>query len=156
MTSDVARVLEHRPSASFAEEVATGGTLFGNALSLAAARVTLQEVLTDAAYDHAAALGGKLADGIETAAAAHGLEWRTHRLFNRSGYTHAPALPVNALQARRTFDLELFNLQRLYMANRGVWEAIDSAGPACGIQTSEADVDRYLEVLDEFLRAVHG
>jgi glutamate-1-semialdehyde 2,1-aminomutase len=156
MTSDVARVLEHRPSASFAEEVATGGTLFGNALSLAAARVTLQEALTDAAYDHAAALGGKLADGIETAAAAHGLEWRAHRLFNRSGYTHAPALPVNALQARRTFDLELFNLQRLYMANRGVWEAIDSAGPACGIQTSEADVDRYLEVLDEFLRAVHG
>ena len=38
------------------------------------------------------------------------------------------------------------------MANRGVWEAIDSAGPACGIQTSEADVDRYLEVLGEFLR----
>jgi hypothetical protein len=28
----------------------------------------------------------------------------------------------------------------------------DSAGPACGIQTGEADVDRYLEVLDGFLR----
>ena len=40
------------------------------------------------------------------------------------------------------------------MANRGVWEAIDSAGPACGIQTTEADVDRYLEVLDEFLGEV--
>ncbi len=63
---------------------------------------------------------------------------------------------MNALQARRTFDLELFNLQRLYMANRGVWEAIDSAGPACGIQTWDADVDRHLAVLDEFLRAVHG
>jgi hypothetical protein len=40
------------------------------------------------------------------------------------------------------------------MANRGVWEAIDSAGPACGIQTSEADVDRYLETLDGFLDEV--
>jgi hypothetical protein len=37
------------------------------------------------------------------------------------------------------------------MANRGVWEAIDSAGPACGVRAGEADVDRYLEVLDDFL-----
>jgi hypothetical protein len=28
MTASVARVLEHRPSASLADEVATGGTLF--------------------------------------------------------------------------------------------------------------------------------
>ena len=55
------------------------------------------------------------------------------------------------MEARASFDLELYNLQRLYMANRGVWEAIDSAGPACGIQTTEAQVDRYLEVLADFL-----
>jgi hypothetical protein len=40
------------------------------------------------------------------------------------------------------------------MANRGVWEAVDSAGPACGIQASAEDVDRYLEVLDGFLGEV--
>jgi glutamate-1-semialdehyde 2,1-aminomutase len=154
MTAAVAGVLEHRPSVSPGEEVATGGTLFGNALSLAAARVTLREVLIESAYEHAAALGRRLADGIEATAAAKGLPWRAHRLFNRSGYTHAPELPSNALQARATFDLELYNLQRLYMANRGVWEAIYSAGPACGIQTTEADVDRYLTVLDDFLSDV--
>ena len=58
------------------------------------------------------------------------------------------------MEARATFDLELYNLQRLFMANRGVWEAVDSAGPACGIQATEADVDRYLVVLDEFLDEV--
>jgi hypothetical protein len=47
--------------------------------------------------------------------------------------------------------IELYNLQRLYMANRGVWEAIDSAGPACGIQTTEVQLDRYLEPLAGFL-----
>ena len=62
-----------------------------------------------------------------------------------------PELPANALEARATFDLELYNLQRIYMANRGIWEAIDSAGPACGAQTSGAHVDRYLEVLGDFL-----
>jgi glutamate-1-semialdehyde 2,1-aminomutase len=151
MTEAIAGVLEHRPGASFGEEVATGGTLFGNALSMAAARATLANVLTDEAYDHAAALGHRVADGIEAVAAAHGLQWRAHRLYNRSGYTHAPRLPTNAIEARQTFDVELYDLQRLYMANRGIWEAINSAGPACGTQTTSADVDRYLEVLDGFL-----
>jgi glutamate-1-semialdehyde 2,1-aminomutase len=67
MSSAVAGVLEHDPTSSFGEDVATGGTLFGNALSLAAARVTLEQVLTDEVYEHAAALGAQLADGIDGA-----------------------------------------------------------------------------------------
>jgi glutamate-1-semialdehyde aminotransferase len=43
--------------------VATGGTFFANALSLAVARVTLAEVLTDEAYAHAAGLGARLGAG---------------------------------------------------------------------------------------------
>jgi glutamate-1-semialdehyde 2,1-aminomutase len=150
----VAALLELRTDASWGEQVATGGTLFANALSLAAARVTLAEVLTEDAYEHAASLGARLADGIEAVAAANGLPWRAHRLYNRSGYTHAPNLPSNATEARDSFDLELYNLQRLYMANRGVWEAIDSAGPARGIQSTADQVDRYLELLDGFMSAV--
>jgi len=153
MTTPVAAELD-QPSASWGEGVATGSTLSGSALSLAAATATLEEVLTDEAYEHAAALGGALADGIEVTAAANGLDWCAHRLFNRAGYTHGPALPTNALEARRTFDIALFNAQRLYMANRGVWEAIYSAGPACGIQTTTEQVERYLEVLDGFLGEV--
>jgi glutamate-1-semialdehyde 2,1-aminomutase len=149
LTAAAAGVLER--TGSWEDVVATGGTLFANALSMAAARITLTEVLTEPAYEHAAALGTRLADGIEAVAAANELPWRAHRLFNRSGYTHAPRLPSNAAEARARFDAELYNVQRLYMANRGVWEAIDSAGPACGIQTTEADVDRYLEVLASFL-----
>jgi glutamate-1-semialdehyde 2,1-aminomutase len=57
-------------------------------------------------------------------------------------------------EARASFDLELFNTQRLYVANRGVWEAIDSAGPACGIQTTPEHVHRYLETLNGFLGEV--
>ena len=152
MSDEVGAVLGS--SKVWGEGVATGGTLFGNALSMAAARVVLDEVLTESAYERAAGLGGRLADGIESAAAAHDLPWRAHRLYNRSGYTHAPELPTNADEARASFDVELFNVQRLYMANRGVWEAIDSAGPACGIQTSADDVDRYLDVLDSFLGSV--
>jgi glutamate-1-semialdehyde 2,1-aminomutase len=152
MTETLAALLEHRRGASYSEEIATGGTLFANALSLAAARATLAQVLTEDAYEQAATLGAKLADGIDAVTAANGFDWRAHRLFNRSGYTHADKLPANAIEARATFDVELYELQRLYMANRGIWEAISSAGPACGIQTTTADVERYLEVLNEFLQ----
>lgn len=155
MRAEIAAHLDD-PSASWGEGVATGGTLFGNALSLAAARVTLGEVLTEDAYEHAAALGRRLADGIEAAAAANGLDWSAHRLFNRAGYTYAPDLPSNAIEARATFDPEFFNLQRLYMANRGVWEAIYSAGPACGIQTTDEQVDLYLDVLGSFMGEAGG
>ena len=154
MTGAVARVLERPPTAPFGEGVATGGTLFGNALSMAAARMTLEEVLTADRYEHAAAVGERLADGIEAVAAAHGLPWRAHRLYNRSGYTHGPELPANAIESRAGFDRELYNLQRLYMANRGVWDAIETAGPACGIHTTAADVDRYLGTPDDFLEQV--
>ena len=44
--------------------VAIGGTLFGNALSMAAAKATMLEVLTDDAYAHTQRLGARLADGM--------------------------------------------------------------------------------------------
>ena len=46
------------------------------------------------------------------------------------------------------------NTRRVFMANRGIWEAIDSAGPACSFAHGEADVTRYLEVAEEFDEAV--
>jgi len=54
----------------------------------------------------------------------------------------------------RSFDVDLYNVQRLYMANRGIWEAIDSAGPACGTHTTGDDVDVYLKTLDGFLSEI--
>ena len=42
---------------SWDDGVVTGGTLFANPLSLAAARLVLEEVLGNSEYEHAAALG---------------------------------------------------------------------------------------------------
>ena len=92
MTAPVAAALEGA-SSSWGELIATGGTLFANALSMAAARVTLTEVLTDAAYERPAALGERLADGIEARAAAYGMTWRApvvqpFRVHARAGASH--------------------------------------------------------------------
>src|SRR6267142_735127 len=65
---------------------ATGGTLFGNPLSMAAARAALTRVLTPAAYEHTTRLGARLADGIESAIRAAGLPWTAQRFGPRSGH----------------------------------------------------------------------
>lgn len=135
---------------------ATGGTLFGSALQMAACRATLEEVLTDARYDEAARLGGRLADGIDELAGAAGLPWRAHRLFNRSGYCFTGAQARNAVEARADLDPTLWAALRVYAANRGVWEAIEGAGPAAGVAHTDSDVDQYLQVLATFVRELTG
>ncbi len=146
MTEAVAEILQ-RPAGRFDEKeaVATGGTLFGNPLSMAAARATLGAVLTDDAYIHTHVLGGRLADGIEKAIREAGLPWTTHRFWPRSGVTFAPAMPRNALEAFAAKDIPLTLLARVYLANRGVWEAIVGAGPTCSVPATDEDVDRYVE-----------
>jgi glutamate-1-semialdehyde 2,1-aminomutase len=155
MSDGVAAVLERERPGGGSDEtdpVATGGTLFGNPLSMAAARATMGEVLTDEAYTHTSALGARLADGLEKAIAEAGLPWTTHRFWPRSGVTYAPRMPGDAREAYATKDVELFVTSRVYLANRGVWEAIVGAGPTCSVPAVREDVDRYLDAYGSFLR----
>ena len=152
MTEPLAAVFERPDPSDPHAELATGGTLFANAVSMAAARAALGQVLTEEVYERTAVLGTRLADGIEAVAQAVGLPWRAHRLFPRSGYAHGGELPRNAEEARQGFRREVTDLQRVYFANRGVWEAIYSAGPCVGAAHTDDDVDQHLAVLAEFTR----
>jgi glutamate-1-semialdehyde 2,1-aminomutase len=157
MTDDLREWMEqHRDVFVGRPGLATGGTTYGNPLSLAAVVATLRHVQTPAAFERVAALGARLADGIEATAFSHGLPWRAHRLGGRSGYCLEPQLPRNAEEAARSLDVELIDLRRVFMANRGVWDAIAGAGPAVSFAHTEADVEQYLDVLEKFLDAVAG
>lgn len=125
-------------------EVATGGTLFGNPLSLAAAKATLTEVLVPDAYARTTALGGRLADGIARAIAASGLAWTPYRFGPRAGQWYGPA-PRTGAEALALTDPDLTRLLRMWLANRGIWEAIAGAGPTVPVPATEVDVDRYLD-----------
>ena len=57
------------------DEVATGGTLFANPLSMAAGRAALLDVLTEEAFERTAELGGRMAAGLRDAFAKAGLPW---------------------------------------------------------------------------------
>ena len=159
MTDDVAGVFDradHPDDREEAPSVATGGTLFGNPLTMAAARATLTGVLTDDAYGHAAALGGKLADGLDAVVREAGLPWSVHRLYARSGVTFAPAMPRNAAEAVRSEDRLLTNLSRVYLANRGVWDAIPGAGPVVPVPGTPEDVGAYVDAFAELVGELTG
>jgi glutamate-1-semialdehyde 2,1-aminomutase len=131
--------------------VATGGTLFANPLSMAAARAALGEVLTDAAYEHTAALGARMSDGLRAAVDGAGLPWSVHRMCARSGVAYGPQLPRNAVEAKQIQDPPFTALWRMFLANRGVWEAIPGAGPTVSVPAQAEDVDAYLAVVNELL-----
>ncbi|HLB38899.1 MAG TPA: aminotransferase class III-fold pyridoxal phosphate-dependent enzyme [Actinomycetota bacterium] len=133
--------------------VATGGTLFGNPLSAAGARAALTEVLVPEAYARANAAGARLADGIEDAIEAVGLPWTTIRFGPRSGQWYGPR-PRTGADAHALTDMDLTRLMRIWLANRGVWEALPGAGPTAPISTTESDVDRYVDAYVELLAAL--
>jgi glutamate-1-semialdehyde 2,1-aminomutase len=145
MTPEVAEVLQ-RPGGRDEDkpQVAVGGTLFGNPVSMAAARATMGEVLTDDAYAHSQRLGARLADGLSRIVADSGVTWTTHRFWPRSGLSFSPQPPRTAAEALETFDVPLRRLMRIYLANRGVWDAIVGAGPTCSVAATDEDVDAYL------------
>jgi len=154
MTEELASVFENQDASESGHAphgVATGGTLFANALTAAAARAALGEVLTEDAYAHTAKLGTRLADGMEAAVHDADLPWTIHRFFPRSGYTFARRLPRDATEARASEDRPLVHLIRVYLANRGVWEAVPGAGPTVAVPATEDDADRYTSAFADLL-----
>ena len=152
MTETLARVMERHLDIDVGPNgLATGGTMYANALSLATARATLQNILTPEGYQRVNTLGTRLADGIEHTASTHGLAWRAHRLGGRSGFCLRPDLPLNAEDAALSLDIDFIDTRRVFMANRGIWEAIATAGPSASFAHTDADIDYYLSVLNSFL-----
>jgi glutamate-1-semialdehyde aminotransferase len=159
MTDDVAAAL--RPPAGGAavsgiayDEVATGGTLFANALSMAAARAALTEVLTPEAFIATATLGGDLAAGLRAHIDQAGLPWSVNAHGSHAYYFFSPQPPRDARGARDTDRPGLRALIRLFLANRGVWESGWWLGPTVSVAHAPQDVRAYLDAIEEFTQAL--
>jgi glutamate-1-semialdehyde aminotransferase len=159
MTDDVAGVL-HAPAIAAVvsgiayDEVATGGTLFANPLSMAAARAALTEVLTREAFSTTAKLGEILAAGLRARIAGAGLPWSVNHYGSHAFYFFSAQPPRDARGARDTDDPELRALIRVFLANRGVWESGWWLGPTASVAHTAQDVDAYLDTIGEFTDAV--
>ncbi len=133
-----------------------GGTLAGNALSTAAARATLEHVLTAEAFDTMADLSFHLAGQMEEAIALHGLGWSVSRLGARSEYRFCSPAPVNGTESAASEDVELNEFLHLYLSNRGVLiTPFHNMVLTCPATTMD-DVVRHGEIFADALGALVG
>ena len=128
-----------------------GGTLAGYALSLAAIRATLGEVLTEAAFERMIPLAERWERGVADAIARRGAPWSVTRLGARAEYHFMPLPPRDGADQMAHADPELERLLHLWAMNRGVLMTPFHNMALMSPATSEADVDRHSAAFDEAL-----
>jgi glutamate-1-semialdehyde 2,1-aminomutase len=149
MTQEVADRITTQTDWRRSDVGGVGGTLAGNALSLAAMRATLGEVLTDQAFEHMVGLGERFEAGVQGVIDSRELPWHVTRLGCRVEYLFRSDKATNGAQAAAGQDEDLDSLIHLYMLNRGVlitpFHNMALMSPA----TSAEDVDRHSTVFGE-------
>lgn len=133
-----------------------GGTLAGNALSIAAMQATLQQVLTQDFYDKAIALAERFQAGVESVIAEYQLPWIVKRLGSRSEYWFRPRPPRNGGEAHAAIDSELDRYMHLYALNRGILLTPFHNMALITAQTTQEDVDYHTQVFREAVGALFG
>jgi glutamate-1-semialdehyde 2,1-aminomutase len=131
-----------------------GGTLAGNALTVAVMRAVLSQVLTEPAFEHMIALAQRLQDGVNDSIARHQLPWHATRLGARVETLLALNPPRNASEVRQHRDADMEALLHLYLMNRGVLITPFHNMMLCCPGTTQADVDQHNAVFDQWLNAL--
>jgi glutamate-1-semialdehyde 2,1-aminomutase len=146
MTQEIADAIKKMVALEIIDLGGIGGTLAGNALSLAAMKATLTEVLTDANFAKMIALGNRWCDGIDAAIKEFDLDWHCNRLGARGEYIFKGKAPVTGKQAAESGDFELEQYIHLRLLNDGyLITPFHNMALMCP-ETTEADVDGHTAV----------
>ncbi|MEU6257034.1 transaminase [Streptomyces sp. NPDC047043] len=133
-----------------------GGTLAGNALSVAATRATLEHVLTDEAFARMTKLSERFEAGVRAGIEAHALPWSVSRLGARTEYRFASPAPRTGTESAAAADPELEDFLHLYLANRGILlTPFHNMALMCP-DTTDQDVDTHTGVFAEALAELGG
>jgi glutamate-1-semialdehyde 2,1-aminomutase len=133
-----------------------GGTLAGNALSLAAMRATLGEVMTDEAFERMIALGERFEQGVQGVIDGHGLPWHVARLGCRVEYLFRPDPARTGTEAAAGQDDDLDPFIHLFLLNRGILMTPFHNMALMSPSTTAEDVDRHTEVFGQAADALVG
>jgi len=143
-------------SADIIDVGGVGGTLAGNAMSLAAIRATLEHVLTDDVWAPMIDLATKFTEGVQAVIDTYDLPWSVSQLGTRTEYRFANPAPRNGSEAAAVSDDELEQYLHLFCANRGVIiTPFHNMALMCP-DTTAADVQRHTDVFTEAVRTLVG
>lgn len=128
-----------------------GGTLAGNALSLAGIRATLSEVLTPEVYPSMIARATEWTEGVQSAIDEFSVPWQVTQLGARSEYSFLPHAPRHGKEAADADDFELQQYLHLHALNRGILLTPFHNMALMSPVTSAQDVARHSEAFREAL-----
>jgi glutamate-1-semialdehyde 2,1-aminomutase len=126
-----------------------GGTLAGNALSIAAMRATLENILTPFMYKRCSNLADRYEAGILTVINNYGLPWIVKRLGFRVEYWFRASPPRNGFEANAAMDSELDRYMHLFTLNRGILMTPFHNMALIASDTTETDVDHHTQVFQD-------
>ena len=154
MSAEVAALVKARVPFEDSDAGGIGGTLAGYALSLAAIRATLGEVLTDEAFARMIPLAERWEAGVADVIARHEIPWHVARLGARAEYHFMPTQPRNGREQWDHGDFELERFLHLWAMNRGILMTPFHNMALMSPVTTEADVDRHTEVFEAAVAAL--
>jgi glutamate-1-semialdehyde 2,1-aminomutase len=153
-TEEVAQAFNEKLDVDDADVGGIGGTLAGNALSIAAMKATLENVLTGEFYGKAITLQECFTTGVESVIQEYNLPWIVKRLGNRSEYWFRPTPPRNGGQAFAAIDHELDRYMHLFTLNRGILMTPFHNMALISPDTTREDVDYHTKVFREAVKSL--
>jgi glutamate-1-semialdehyde 2,1-aminomutase len=131
------------------------GTFAGNPLTIAAGLAALDKVLVPKVYEHLDNINEYLRTSIDALISEHQLPFHLTTIKAKGGVFFSPQPVKNYREWYEHTDNRLAQLYWVFLANRGIWMAPGADEQwtlPCMIQTS--DIDKYLEVFEEFAKLV--
>jgi glutamate-1-semialdehyde 2,1-aminomutase len=152
VSADVAARIAADTEGDYEDVGGVGGTLAGNALSLAAARATLKDVLTGDAFARMITLQERFTAGVRATIDRHALPWSIVSLGARAEYRFAAEPPRSGAESAAAGDTELEDYLHLALLNRGVMITPFHNMALMSPATREAEVDRHTEAFATAVR----
>ena len=143
MTHEIALQIAKKTEREVIDTGGIGGTLAGNALSLAAMKATLTQVLTDENFIKMIELGNLWCDGVEAAITEFKLPWHVNRLGARGEYLFQKSAPKTGGEAARAGDFELEQYIHLRLLNDGILLTPFHNMALMSPYTSRSDIDAH-------------
>ena len=156
MTEELSNRVYERTDWKNADVGGVGGTLAGNALSLAAMRATLGEVMTDEAFERMIQLAERFEQGVQEVIQSRELPWHVVRLGCRVEYLFRPERARTGSEAAAGQDDDVDPYIHLYLLNRGVLMTPFHNMALMSPATTAEDVDRHSEVYAEMADELTG
>ncbi len=153
-SEEVASRIRAAMSLEDADTGGIGGTLAGNALSLAAMRATLGSVLTPEFYEKAIPLAERFVVGVQKVINQYDLPWNVTRLGNRTEYWFCKTPARNGSEAAKAKDSVLDRYMHLASLNRGILMTPFHNMAVISPTTPADAVDYHTSAFEEIVKAI--